>query len=61
MNADRMTPARERADIRAEIARRQQRETTLDALEHRCAVVPMVWRGWPMQRRPPAAAKGAHA
>jgi hypothetical protein len=55
MTPHRLSLAEELADIRAEIARLQRRETALAALEHRFPVVPVFRRGWPTRR------EGAHA
>jgi hypothetical protein len=55
MAASRLTLADELADIRAEIARLQQRETRLKALADDMPVIPVFRRGWPMVRQQVAA------
>jgi hypothetical protein len=50
MAASRLTLADELADIRAEIARLQQREIRLKALADDMPVIPVFRRGWPMAR-----------
>lgn len=52
MAASRLTLADELADIRAEIARLQQRETRLQALADDMPPIPVFRRGWPMLRKP---------
>jgi hypothetical protein len=50
MAASRLTLTDELADIRAEIARLQQRELRLKALADDMPVIPVFRRGWPMTR-----------
>lgn len=59
MAASRLTLADELADIRAEIARLQQRETRLKALADDMPVIPVFRRGWPMMRKPAASSVSA--
>jgi len=54
MAASRLTLADELADIRAEIARLQQRESRLQALAEDLPSIPVFRRGWPMIRKPAA-------
>lgn len=54
MAASRLTLTDELADIRAEIARLQQREIRLQALAEDMPVIPVFRRGWPMIRKPAA-------
>lgn len=54
MAASRLTLADELADIRAEIARLQQRESRLQALAKDLPSIPVFRRGWPMIRKPAA-------
>lgn len=56
MAASRLTLADELADIRAEIARLQQRESRLQALADDLPPIPVFRRGWPMMRKPAAGA-----
>lgn len=51
MAASRLTLAEELADIRAEIARLQQRESRLQALAEDLPVIPVFRRGWPILRK----------
>ncbi|MFO1202966.1 MAG: hypothetical protein U1E58_10070 [Tabrizicola sp.] len=51
MAASRLTLADELAEIRAEIARLQQRETRLQALAADMPVIPVFRRGWPILRK----------
>lgn len=55
MAASRLTLADELADIRAEIARLQQREIRLKALADDMPVIPVFRRGWPLVRQQTAA------
>jgi len=55
MAASRLSLADELADIRAEIARLQQRETRLQRLADDMPTIPVFRRGWPMIRKPAAA------
>ena len=55
MAASRLTLADELADIRAEIARLQQRESRLQALADDLPVIPVFRRGWPILRKSAAA------
>jgi hypothetical protein len=52
MAASRLTLTDELADIRAEIARLQQREIRLQKMADDMPVIPVFRRGWPMMRRP---------
>lgn len=54
MAASRLSLADELADIRAEIARLQQREIRLQALADDLPPIPVFRRGWPMLRKSPA-------
>jgi hypothetical protein len=55
MAASRLTLADELADIRAEIARLQQRESRLQALAEDLPPIPVFRRGWPLLRKQSAA------
>ncbi|MBL9061696.1 hypothetical protein [Tabrizicola sp.] len=59
MAASRLTLTDELADIRAEIARLQHRESRLQALADDLPVIPVFRRGWPMLRKPAVAAVSA--
>lgn len=59
MAASRLTLADELADIRAEIARLQHRESRLQALADDLPVIPVFRRGWPMIRKPAATTASA--
>lgn len=59
MAASRLSLADELADIRAEIARLQQRENRLQALADDMPVIPVFRRGWPILRKPAATALSA--
>ena len=59
MAASRLSLADELADIRAEIARLQRRETRLQALADDMPPIPVFRRGWPMLRKPAAASLSA--
>ena len=50
MILSKLSLAEELADIRAEIARLEQREAALASIEHAFPSVPVFRRGWPMQR-----------
>lgn len=54
MAASRLTLADELSDIRAEIARLQQRESRLQALADDMPAILVFRRGWPMIRKPAA-------
>lgn len=51
MAASRLSLADELADIRAEIARLQQRESRLQALADDLPPIPVFRRGWPILRK----------
>lgn len=51
MAASRLTLADELAEIRAEIARLQQRELRLKALADDLPAISVFRRGWPIQRK----------
>ena len=51
MAASRLSLADELADIRAEIARLQQRETRLQRLADDMPAIPVFRRGWPILRK----------
>lgn len=55
MAASRLTLADELAEIRAEIARLQQREARLKALAENLPPIPVFRRGWPILRKEQAA------
>lgn len=59
MAASRLTLTDELADIRAEIARLQQRETRLQKLADDMPAIPVFRRGWPMLRKPAASTVSA--
>ena len=59
MAASRLSLADELADIRAEIARLQQRETRLQRLADDMPTIPVFRRGWPMARKPAVAGVSA--
>ena len=59
MAASSLSLADELADIRAEIARLQQRENRLQALADDLPVIPVFRRGWPILRKPAATAFSA--
>ncbi len=59
MAASRLSLADELADIRAEIARLQRRETRLQALADDMPPIPVFRRGWPMVRKPAPASLSA--
>lgn len=59
MAASHLSLADELADIRAEIARLQQREIRLQRLADDMPAIPVFRRGWPMIRKPAAAALSA--
>ncbi|MBL9074822.1 hypothetical protein [Tabrizicola sp.] len=55
MDASRLSLADELADLRAEIARLQQRETRLQRLADDMPAIPVFRRGWPILRKPAVA------
>jgi hypothetical protein len=59
MAASRLTLADELADIRAEIARLQQRESRLQALAQDLPTISVFRPGWPMVRKPAASTVSA--
>ena len=59
MTASRLSLADELSDIRAEIARLQQRESRLQALADDMPPIPVFRRGWPMARKPAVAGVSA--
>ncbi len=59
MAASRLSITDELANIRAEIARLQQRETRLQALADDLPAIPVFRRGWPILRKPVVAALSA--
>jgi hypothetical protein len=59
MAVSHLSLADELADIRAEIARLQQRETRLQRLADDMPAIPVFRRGWPMIRKPATAALSA--
>ncbi len=59
MAASRLTLTDELADIRAEIARLQQRESRLQALADNLPTIPVFRRGWPLLRTPATTAASA--
>jgi hypothetical protein len=59
MAASSLSLADELADIRAEIARLQQRENRLQALADDLPVIPVFRRGWPILRKAAATAFSA--
>ena len=59
MTASRLSLADELSDIRAEIARLQQRESRLQALADDMPPIPVFRSGWPILRKPAATAFSA--
>ena len=59
MTASRFSLADELSDIRAEIARLQQRESRLQALADDMPPIPVFRRGWPILRKSAATAFSA--